>query len=81
MAKKRKRNQKIQRTVPTTGRKPLSRAEFERAISKAVEGDPAADPDVRAFFDDLSAAIGIKAALMHPQGVEMLRDPEGGETP
>lgn len=79
MPKKRKRNEKIRRTVPTTSRQPLSRVEFERELTKAVNGDPAADPDVRAFFDDLSEALGIKAAVMHPQGVEMLRDPDGGD--
>ncbi|WP_432789358.1 hypothetical protein QYM46_13605 [Brevibacterium sp. K11IcPPYGO002] len=81
MSKKRGRNHTVRRTVPTTKRKPLSQAEFERELTRVVEGDPTADPDVRAFFGDLSTALGIRAALMHPQGVEMLRDPEGNETP
>ncbi|AXK45934.1 hypothetical protein [Brachybacterium saurashtrense] len=81
MSKKRKRNQKFQRTVPTTKRNSLSRAEFERELTKVVEGDPTADPDVRAFFGDLSTAFGIRAAVVHPHGIEMIRDPGSSETP
>jgi hypothetical protein len=58
---------------------PLNYSEFTRELTKAVEGDPSADESVRAFWDDTSQALGIKAALMHPKGVEVLRnDEEGG---
>lgn len=79
MSKKRRKNPKARRAVTTNKRHPLSQAEFEREITKVVEGDPAADPDVRAFFDDLSATLGIKAAVSHPQGIEMIRGPGGGD--
>ncbi|WP_169252849.1 hypothetical protein [Brevibacterium sp. 'Marine'] len=81
MSKKRRKSPKARRTVPTTKRKSLSRAEFERELTKVVEGDPGADSEVRAFFNDLSTAFGIRAAVVQPLGIEMIRDPGSSETP
>ena len=80
MSKKRRKNPKDRRTVPTTNTKPLSRAEFERKLTRVIEGDPAADSEIRAFFGDLSSAMGIRVAVVHPHGIEMIRDPGSGET-
>jgi hypothetical protein len=79
MGKKSRRNR---RTVPVARKQPMSRARFERELTKVVDGDPAADPEVRAFFNDFVAAMGVKAAVAHPRGIALLREhPEGGETP
>ncbi|MFC0674559.1 hypothetical protein [Brachybacterium hainanense] len=53
---------------------PLSRAAFQRELIKAVDGDPTADPDVKAFWNDAFAALGGRAALSRPGGIEVLRE-------
>lgn len=77
-----KKSRKNRRTVPTARQQPMSRARFERELTKVVDGDPAADPEVRAFFDDFVDAMGVKAAVAQPRGIAMLRErPKDGETP
>lgn len=63
------------RTRRAAGRseKPLSRAQFERELTKVVDGDPTADPNVKAFWNQVFAAMGGKVAASHRDGVEVLR--------
>lgn len=67
-----KRRRKPRRHINKPPR-PLGRKAFERELTKVLNGDPDADPHVRAFFDDMRAARGIEVALPHPDGVEVLR--------
>ncbi|QHN30785.1 hypothetical protein GII32_10695 [Gordonia amarae] len=63
---------------------PLGPAEFRRELRRAVDGDPAADPSVVAFWAQHVATTGIRAALPNDLGIEVLRHrtppkPEGGD--
>lgn len=53
-------------------KQPLSRAAFERELTKVIDGDPTADPHVRDFFADLRQGLGIEVALPYKDGIEML---------
>ncbi|MGO1971619.1 MAG: hypothetical protein ACTH2Q_01545 [Propionibacteriaceae bacterium] len=57
--------------------KPLSDADFRRELEKVVNGDPDADPGVQEFFEHIRVKHGIKVALPHPDGVEVLRRDDG----
>lgn len=77
-----KKSRKNLRVEPTVRRQPMSRARFERELTKVVDGDPAADPEARAFFDDFVDAMGVKAAVAHPRGIALLREhPKSSEKP
>lgn len=54
------------------GRGPLPLAEFERELTRAVVGDPSADPSIKAFWDEFSAERGIAVALPAEAGLEVL---------
>ncbi|WP_168700589.1 hypothetical protein [Gordonia paraffinivorans] len=58
-------------------KRPLSRAEFDRALAAAVEGRPC-DPEIKAFWAEMSETLGVRAAVMTPAGIEMLRHTKGG---
>lgn len=73
---KKSRNNRL--TVPVARKQPMSREQFERELTKVVDGDPAADPEVRTFFDDFVAAMGVKAAVAHPRGIALLRERQKG---
>lgn len=60
----------------TKMRRPLSRAEFDRELAAAVEGRPC-DPTVQAFWAEMSEALGVRAAVMTPAGIEVLREKGG----
>ncbi|WP_129656305.1 hypothetical protein [Rothia halotolerans] len=60
-------------------RRPLSRKAFERELAKAVDGDPSADPEVRAFVDEMTKRLGVVVAVNHPRGVEVLRKRGGAD--
>ncbi|PFG69109.1 hypothetical protein B0O41_3960 [Propionibacteriaceae bacterium ES.041] len=66
------RNRRSRRAEPR-GPKPLSRAAFQRELRKVVDGDPSADPHVKAFWDQAFASLDGKAAMSHPDGIEVLR--------
>ena len=53
--------------------RPLGQAAFDRELRKVLDGDPSADPHVRRFWDEYSAAQGIEIALPRPNGIEVLR--------
>lgn len=56
---------------------PLSRAAFEPGLTKVVNGVPDADENVRAFFDDMWAALGIEVAVARFDGIEVLHRRRG----
>lgn len=51
----------------------LSRAEFDRELRRAVDGDPGADPVVKDFWDRVAAAGDVVAAVPNGDGIEVLR--------
>ena len=50
---------------------------FAQELKNVIEGRPA-DPSVRRFFDEFTAANGIAVARVHEggEGIEVLRDPK-----
>lgn len=61
------------RRAARRAREPMPRAQFERELIKVVDGGETADPSVKAFWDDLSVALGVRAALSASDGIELLR--------
>ena len=61
------------RRAARCAREPMPRAQFERELIKVVDGFQTADPSVKAFWDDLSVALGVRAALSTNDGIELLR--------
>lgn len=59
-------------------RTPLSFDAFTRELTKALDGDPSADPHIKDFLDEFTQQFDVAAVIARPDGIEMLRRTEGG---
>lgn len=75
MSKKRKPGQNPSRKP----QKLLSPDEFASELKKVIDGDPRADGTVQSFWESTSRAMGVRAAVMHPRGIEVLQENRNGE--
>lgn len=75
MSKKRKPSQKPSRKP----QKLLSPDQFANELKKVIDGDPRADNTVKYFWESTSRATGVRAAVIHPQCIEVLRQNRNGE--
>ncbi len=58
----------------------MSKRAFRRELARAVDGDPAADPSVAAFWGHFARTGGIVAAYVEPNGdVSYIRSNEGDD--
>lgn len=51
---------------------PLTYAEFTKELTKVINGHPGADKTIAAFWNDTRAGLGVKTAVVHPAGIEVL---------